>query len=302
MIPQFPKFKLLEIEDRKEIESYLDSQPPYSDFIFSSLWSWDTKSQVELSNLNGNLVVKFPDYSGEETFFTFIGGKDVENTIETLMAHSKKLGLKETLKLLPENNFINTPLQSLESKFSISEDRDNFDYILSTEKLSTMKGSKLYNKRKQLNRFLNEHKGVAYLEDITSPDTQKKILDFVRFWEKNHTHPESINKNEWFAIERILKLAEHVDMYVMFLYVEKQIAGFSIFEILKNGYAVHAFQKADHKYSGVYEFLNHEVAKHLNDLNIKHLNIEQDLGLAGLRQAKTAYDPTFLKKYTVTRK
>ncbi len=302
MIPIFPKFKLLEIDDRPEIESYLASQPPYSDFIFSSLWSWDIKSEVELSNLNGNLIIKFPAYSGEKTFFTFLGNEDIENTIETLLTHSKKLGLEETLQLLPEHNFANTPIHSLEAKFSISEDRDNFDYILSTENLSTMSGSKLYRKKKQLAHFLEKHQGVVVLEDITNPEIQKKILDFVRFWEKNHSQPESINKNEWFAIEKILKLSKHIEMLVMFVYVKDQIVGFSIFELLKNGYAVHAFQKADHKYSGIYEFLNHNVAKHLKDLNIPHLNIEQDLGINGLRQAKTAYNPTFLKKYTVTRK
>lgn len=302
MIPLFPKFKPLELEDKKEIDSYLLSLPPYSDFIFSSLWSWDIKSQVELSNLNGNLVVKFPDYTTDKTFFTFIGTQAVEDTIETLLDHSKSLGLEETLQLLPEHNFANIPLKSLESKFSVEEARDHFDYILSADKLSKMEGHDLYNKRKQLKHFLKNHKGIVVLEDITNPEIQKKILDFVRLWEKNHIHPELINKNEWYAIERILKLAKYIEMYVMFLYVEEQMVGFSIFEILGNGYALHAYQKAHNKYSGVYEFLNHEVSKHLKELKISHINAEQDLGVQGLRQAKTAYNPTFLKKYTISRK
>ena len=62
MIPQFPEFKSLELSDKKDIESFTKRFPPYSDFNFVSMWSWDIKEEIRISQLNGNLVVRFTDY------------------------------------------------------------------------------------------------------------------------------------------------------------------------------------------------------------------------------------------------
>jgi hypothetical protein len=59
--------------------------------------------------------------------------------------------------------------------------------------------------------------------------------------------------------------------------------------------------KGDTNYKGVYSFLVSESARQLLKKGKKYTNIEQDLGLPGLRQAKRSYAPAvMLKKYTIT--
>ena len=57
MIPEFPKFKNLELSDKNDIEKFTSKFLPYSDFSFVSMWSWDIKGEMRIAQLNGNLVV-----------------------------------------------------------------------------------------------------------------------------------------------------------------------------------------------------------------------------------------------------
>src|SRR3989338_5939738 len=102
MIPKFPKFKKLELSDKKDIEKFTSKFPPYSDFNFVSMWSWDIKGEMRISILNENLVVRFTDYITGEPFFSFLGNNKVNETAEALIDLSKKEGLKPMLKLVPE--------------------------------------------------------------------------------------------------------------------------------------------------------------------------------------------------------
>ena len=104
MIPEFPQFKKLELSDKKDIEKFTSKFPPYSDFNFVSMWSWDIKGEMRLSVLNNNLVVRFTDYLTGNPFYSFLGDNKVNETAEQLLELSKNEGLKAELKLIPEDS------------------------------------------------------------------------------------------------------------------------------------------------------------------------------------------------------
>lgn len=299
-LPLFPKFKKLTLEDKKHIDQMLESLPPYSDFIFSSLWCWNTKPPIEISTLNGNLILKMPDYVSNETFISFLGSNNIEETIHTLFEYNKSQDLKTVLRLLPEHNFKDFDLSKLQPKYQLAEDRDNFDYILSVEDISTMRG--LYRKKNKINIFKKKYQYRVSIEDLNQKLVQKKILSFVKKWFKDNKNPQAENKNEISAIRKLLKYSQKLNPKVLCLYIKGTLVGFSIFELFNEQYAIHAFQKANREYKGVYEFLYFHLTNYLKKLNYQYLNIEQDLGIEGLRQAKLGYNPHFLKKYSVSRK
>src|SRR5438045_3776660 len=125
MIPEFPQFKKLELSDKKNVEKFTSKFPPYSDFNFVSMWSWDIKEEMRISQMHGNLIVRFTDYTTGEPFYSFLGNTKVNETAEALLELSKKEGLPIQLKLIPEDSIKDLDLK----KFKIAEDRDNFDYI-----------------------------------------------------------------------------------------------------------------------------------------------------------------------------
>ena len=66
-IPTFPALKSISIDDRQSLEKYISSFPPYSDFNFMSLLTWNTDDCILVSKLFGNLVIQFDDYISRKT-------------------------------------------------------------------------------------------------------------------------------------------------------------------------------------------------------------------------------------------
>ncbi len=59
-IPKFPSSKKLTLADQAEVQNFVEKFPPYSDYNFTSLYSYNVENNIELSWLNNNLVVLQP--------------------------------------------------------------------------------------------------------------------------------------------------------------------------------------------------------------------------------------------------
>src|ERR1700753_2385770 len=104
MEPLFPQFKKLQLEDILKIKNYTDNFPPYSDYNFVSIYSYNTQELIEFSFLNNNLVILFEDYITGEPFFSFLGNAFVNNTIHQLFTLATKKNILPNLQLIPEIN------------------------------------------------------------------------------------------------------------------------------------------------------------------------------------------------------
>ena len=296
MLPQFPQFKPLELSDREDIEQITNQYPPYSDFNFTSMWSWDVKSEMRISGLGSNLIVRFTDYTTGEPFYSFLGTHNPSETVHELLTYSKKEGLEPILRLLPEVS-VNALDQN---SFIIEEDRDNFDYIYLIDKLRTYDGNKLRAKRNFFNRFKKSYIYTVQKLDYSDPHTQQQVMDLFDIWRKNKGIKESDTLNERKAFHRLFEEASNQNILPFGMFINEQLVGMIVNELLPNDYALLHFEKADDKYIGIYSALMLENAKLLSDLRKKHLNYEQDLGLEGLRLGKRSFQPIdFLKKYTL---
>ena len=130
MLPQFPKFKELQLPDVEDVQRYTAQYAPFSDFNFASLWSWNIDSSVLLSDLNGNLVVRLGDYVTGAVFYSFLGDSRVNDTVEALIDLSSRENLQPRLRLVPE--VVAGQLDS--DRFSITEDDKHADYIFTAVK------------------------------------------------------------------------------------------------------------------------------------------------------------------------
>lgn len=298
MLSPFPEFTPLSLDHKKDIELIINQFSPYSDFNFVSLWCWNLSKKTELSSLHGNLVIRMEDYVTAEIFYMFIGSFSIPETIADLFAFLKEQGKKQELCLIPEESLKNE-FSLLEKIYSIEEDRDNFDYILSVEDVAEMKGKKLHQKRKLLNTFNKNYSPVVHDFTINDPEVKKIVFDFLEIWKKNKGEYDS--KNEEIALQNLFSgLSHEKNIYILVVELEQTVIGFSIFEVLENGYAVGDFLKGDIQYKGIYEFLHYKIANFLKQNNVTYYNIEQDLGIEGLRRSKLDYNPEFfLKKYTI---
>lgn len=300
MIPTFPKFKKVEESDQETIESYTLRFPPYSDFNFFSLWSWDTNEKRMVSELHGNLVVRFTDYATHTPFLSYLGTTQQEETASTLMQFAQSEGISPILRLVPKDS-----VENLSPSFTVEEDEGNFDYIYLVPELATLRGSRFKAQRQLSNRFTRRYPQARFeILSFSDASNLSAIATLLHSWKSNKKSKDKEHEipNEKTAIDRILKAAHADSLMVGGVFFGESMIGFSINEILSNLYGIVHFEKADITYTGVYDFLIQNTARHLATKDVLLWNWEQDLGIENLRRLKMNYCPAgFFKKYRVSR-
>ena len=300
MIPIFPEFKKIELSDKADIEAITNKYPPYSDFNFISMWSWNLVDEVAISQLNTNLIARFTDYITSDPFYSFIGDQKVNETSEQLLKFSIKNGLPHFLRLVPEIS-----IQEINGeKFEVTEDRNNFDYIYSIEELRNYSGTKFSKKRNHVNGFLQKFpQATEKIISLKDKNVAESVLKLFDKWHNLKMQKEiSYGLHDLAAMKRLMEGIEIFDLVTVGVFVGEELVALFINQLIDSEYVLAHIMKADTSIDdGVYAFLMKKNAEILSLTNRKLFNYEQDLGLENLRIAKTRFRPqTFLKKYTIS--
>jgi hypothetical protein len=297
MLPEFPCFEPFDLSHAPHMDSALSSLLPYSDFNFTSLYCWNTGGHVACSNLHGNTAVRFSDYLTGRPFYSFIGTSRAEETAEALLSLMQTEGIPPEIKLLPE-----TVAKTIRSeKFVVEEDPDNFDYVLSIERLRSYDGSRLKTNRNAVNRFRRSFRSETRLLDLADPSVREILMSGFAEWVKRKGLSDEEALNERCAFSNVFTLAKHRHLVCVGVFVCDVLAGFTISERLPSSWAMVHFEKADPaRFPGIYAHLMQETAHVLASDGCQLLNYQQDLGIPGLKMSKKDFHPTsHLRKYRV---
>lgn len=293
-------FKKLDIDDREVLEDYVKAFLPFSDFSFLSLFTYNTKGTLEYCFYNDNLIVKFEDYLTGEDFYSLLGKHKIHETVKVLLETAKHNGHKYELNLVPHSVIEHAP--GIHEVFEVEEDRDNFDYVVSSLDIAELRPDKFPKKHKLVENFKQKYPHLAVKPiDLSKDKNQKAILELTKQWSIISNKSADDIKTEFIAIKRLLEHAHHFpNLYALGIYDGQQLVAFNTYEISTHSHGISSFQKADKKYEGIYAYLTHEMAKSMVELGCKYINFEQDFGFEGLRASKKSWHPVnFLKKYTV---
>lgn len=175
-------------------------------------------------------------------------------------------------------------LPFLESSFSqiIFKEADS-DYLFATSKLAHFPGRHLSNKRNLVSQLLNQHEVKA--ENLSTQFSDAKHI--LEKWENQENHKTETDYTSCLeALERFKELHLHGRI----LYIDQQPAGFTIGEwISKECYVVH-FGKALRSIKGLYQYLYQDLAQAVEG-TCTWMNLEADLGIPSLHNAKHSYLP-----------
>ena len=296
MISKYPEFTEVDLSVQKELEAELSKYDSYSDFNFVSLFCWNADNSSAVSRLGDGLVIRLSDYLGNGQNYSYISNsKDSRKYIDIVLTTVKKL------KFVPEHT---VKLISDMTGLNIKEDLDNFDYIYSVSKLSTLEGGKLKKKRNKVNNFekeMDEQTLIKHLDKITKQHKSEIEILFKKWCNENKKSFDS-QKDEYAAVHRAIENLDQLGLIFTELRHNGELMGFSINQVLQDGSAVCHFEKTLNAHKNISPYLVREVAIMLNKKGCKYVNWEQDLGLEGLKQAKSSYKQEyFLKKYTISK-
>ncbi len=281
------------LEDKKEFDTIVKPLGSYfCAHCFTDLFIWKNAYNTTVCFKDGFVFIN--QYSENQNFYLFPLGKgNTKNALDLIEQDAKERNHIFELYCLNEEEKNNLSL--LHQHFDITEQRDNEDYIYTSESLMTLAGKKLHSKRNFVNRFKKEYEGRWQYEEITS-ENMHEVFEYHLSWcSLNGNNNSDDIKNETTAVSLCLKNFDTLELKGGILKLDGKIIAFTIGSKATDEMFVVHIEKADFNIPGAYQMINNQFAIH-NFEGIKYINREEDLGIEGLRKAKLSYYPEFLPK------
>lgn len=176
--------------------------------------------------------------------------------------------------------------ESLE--MSLTTCRSDTDYLFHITKLQTLEGRALSSRRNLLNQLERKH-------TLESKEINEFVVDqafeLLEKWQLQTE--ETKDKTDYYSCKEALELMDSLQIFGRIAYADGKPMGFTIGELITPRTALLHFAKSLHSVKGATPFLYKDFALNLPS-TVKWVNLEQDLGIPALRQAKQAYAPDLL--------
>jgi len=302
ILPDFPAFAPLALENKDDYEHLIAEYPPFSDIAFATLhiW-WNLEGKLELSMLNGNIVINYQlEFDPENSGLCLVGKDHLEDSVRTIFEHLRQNQQPARLVHVPQ--FVADKLSRQD--FVIEEELDYNEYILDSKALAKLEGSLHGKNRRRVNRFLREVEGrqVEFKQlDLESPEVQKELFEAILAWENTKSSSNDPDKTERDAIQKTLSHARHLGVKHVGLYIDGELHGIVLFHEThdKNHYVLHHI-KVNYSTPYIFYYIVHHVANQAAQAGVNYLNMEMDLGIQNLREHKLALRPVdFFRKFTI---
>ena len=299
--------KTMSLEDITEIRPYLEGRTSRScDDTPADMIMWREWFDKSWAVVDDSLVVHLKGYDEGPGYMVPLGGSDASRraALEAIVATSREQGEPLRFIAVPEADL--AWLQALQEEGLLKGELDIhtepawWDYMYTAEDLVTLSGRKYATQRNHINKFMRDYPMMTY-----GPITEENLPKVQAFFEK---HVDAYQKDDPILAEerkRIAEIFQHQDLYEPLtgcLMLGEYVVGFTIGEVLGDTLFSHV-EKASMELAGAYPVLtqnfNREVAERFPQ--IAYINREEDMGDAGLQQAKESYHPVeMVKKYLVT--
>lgn len=287
------EFKSPALEDRNWVQPLLEKSGYMGcENSFGTLYIW--------SEAYSTKICRYKDFflrcSGkDQPYYGFpIGESDPYPVIEELIADAKEKG--KSFKMIGVTQDIARELEvAMPGRFVFKADRNNADYIYSTENLIKLAGRKYHGKRNHIAQFIRAYSWTY--EDITK-ETIPDCLQVAQKWADADEDKEGAEA-EALAMRKAFDAFDELKMKGGLIRIDGEPVAFTVGEEINPRIFVLHFEKALNGYNGLYAAINQMFAEH-HLAQYTYVNREEDLGLEGLRKAKLSYHPSILlEKYVV---
>ena len=224
----------------------------------------------------------------------------IKSSIDNIIDDAKNYGKKVIFNSITEDSK-NILLELFDGKFEIEDSEDLYEYIYNTKDLAYLEGPKYYNKRNEVKSFFRKYERqieIKKIEESDVPNIKNLYKKWLDFSEERNNNPQLGFENA--ALDNAFDNYNELGIIGLVAYIDKDIAGFIIGAKLNDDYVDAMIEKGNIKYKGIYKVLNSEFPKMLVN-EFKYINLEEDLGIEGLRNMKLLYHPSHLIKKFVAK-
>jgi hypothetical protein len=288
VVPEYPDFKPLEFKDHDLIlENLNSSERNICELCPGNFYIWKDFDHTRLTLINQNLCVLISPANEPPYFLEPLGRHKIKETIDICLKHSRRISRasEDFLSKFPREYYQIFPL------------RDQFDYIFGRETLAELKGKKFDGKRNHIKKFQRRFPQYGFIPLDESLKTKALVL--FEKWFSIRKQTKYFIKLDYEAQKEALLLAfsnyDKLNLLGSAILIDRSVKGFILGSTLnRETIAVH-FLYSDTDLPGISQTLLWEACnKTFNNYN--YINLEQDLGITGLRAAKLSYHPLRLEE------
>jgi hypothetical protein len=278
-------FRPVRLEDRDLfLRQYGHYPQVHSDNTFTNLVCWNHYAHYRFAHVRGSLLI-CSTIDGRLRFRAPIGPDDPE-LLGDLFALAKAESPDEQFYILEPG--ARARIAALRPGLALRPARDLFEYVYSSADLAELPGKGFLTIRRHINRF---HRNCSNTVEPIGPSNLEEVRVFVNRWcnwKNCETDPLLAGEREavLFAIAHFGEL----DLKGLAIRVEGEVAAMAVFEHLNSQTALVHFEKGLPDCEGIYKAINQETARRLRD-TYAFINRESDMGVPGLREAKSRYHP-----------
>ena len=303
------EYKAIDFEGLDAIRDYLRWEDVRGcEWSAVNLLTWN-QSGLEYAIIEGYLVLRFI-YDGQYTH-TMPLPPVPEGVEHPRLADAGECCLESVIRALRDECFahhqpfsitnlnqwhIDFLQRKFPGEFEFSEPiTERYDYICLREKIIALEGKEMRPKRQHLYQFPRFYPNHEYraLEQSLFPE----CMELLQRWSDNAEAIGHIQGTDSKVIERE-SISQVFDNWERFgamggaLFVDGKMVAFTYGVPINGNTFDLCVEKADIAYKGVYTVVRHEFMQQIPEQYI-YINLEEDMGLPGLRRAKSSYHPAY---------
>lgn len=292
MIPQYPKFKKLELKDLGLIAERLKkAQVEICELSLTNMFIWKDFDRTQLTEINGNLCILLDSYIEPCFFLEPIGDHKIAETIKVCLSHCCRLSrVSEQFAAKLSHD-----------KYHFKCQRSQFDYIYLRQALAEFRGKKYDGKRNHIKRFKRHFPDYQYvkLEAQHKKQAQALFEDWFAVRSDSRHFSKLAYSSQKRAVEQAFSYFDELGLEGGAIFAEGSMQGFILGSKLNPEMISLHFLYGNPKVQGVSQLLLQESCSQTFSA-YKYVNQEQDLGIPGLRKAKLSYQPhKLVKKFEI---
>lgn len=246
-----------------------------SEYHFANLYLFRKVHRYEVA-LGQMCFIRGVTYDGARYFLP------LDPLIEDLSFYRELID-KEQVQLYPLSDQEVAPFKR--EGFVVEEREDDRDYLYHVDKLREYGGRNLAGRRNLVKQF--EDNTPHHVEQLTVENRQMALSvlrELVR------------TQDDFDECKEALLLLDELSLEGLIVFTGDKPIAFIIGSPLSSRCYLFQFAKALIEYKGVVQFLYQTFARSLAIDSIHWIDLEQDKGVPGLRQAKRAYEPDWMGK------
>lgn len=287
-------FQPITLDMKPLVESYTKAwKLKNSEYTFTNLFMWGKSENIRIAEHNNALYISLQDDESSQPLMFAPLTRDIDGDYAAALDVATQYF--HSIGVTPLYKAICGPIKEAFAKcegYTLTEDRDNHDYIYCAQSLLTLSGKKLHSKRNHINQFRAQYVDSYHYLPLR-PEMLDECLALFCEWLENKDLSTPGIINEMDAIRRIITHMDALNVVGGGICIGGKLAAFTLGEKIDDEMALIHIEKADSSIMGLFTFINQQFVEH-EFAQMQCINREEDMGLEGLRRAKLSYNPTML--------